>query len=90
MCFQLPLWWVWLTSVDVLNDLPEDRKIKSVLEKNYFPNPVLGALQNDLAFPFLTGRLASADVAKFPNTLTQVHKNFLLLLGEKIGGQEFY
>lgn len=31
-------------SVDVLNDLPEDRKVKSMLEKNYFPDPVLGAL----------------------------------------------
>lgn len=77
-------------SVNVLNDLPEDRKIKSVLEKNYFPNPALGALQNDLALPFHSGRLAFAGVAKFPNTLTQVHKNFLLLLGEKIGEQEFY
>lgn len=30
--------------VNVLNDLPEDRIIKSVLEKNCFANPVLGAL----------------------------------------------
>lgn len=77
-------------SVDVLNDLPEDRKVKSMLEKNYFPDPVLGALAEWFSFLFQTGRLVSADVAKFPNTLTQVHKNFLLLLGEKIGGQEFY
>lgn len=63
-------------SVDVLNDLPEDREIKSILEKNYFPNPLLGAPAERFSFLFHAGRLVSADIAKFPNTLTQVHKNF--------------
>lgn len=77
-------------SVDVLNYLPEETKIKSLLEKECLSSPVLRAKAERFSFLFLISRLVSADVAKFPNTLTQVHKNFLLLLGEKTGGQEFY
>lgn len=63
-----------------------EKKIKRVS----FPSAALRALAELLSLLFHTGRMVSADTAKFPNSLSQVHRNFSLLSGEKIGGHGFY